>query len=256
LLLESLTLITLVASVSQFVQYQRMRSYVKDALAKNTPPYRPKLSVILPCKGLDPGFKKNVLKLLEQDYIQAKDGRRPNFEVIFSVASKEDPAYEVLEEVVRSCPSLETQLVVAGVNPHRGQKINNQLAALKNTSRDTEVFVFVDSDVVARPDFLSHLVAPLQDDRVGIATGYRFYIPFKGDWPSLLRSIWNRLTAWEIVSKRYAFAWGGAMAIKRENFLKAKVEKHWDRSCDDDLSMTTAVKDSVFPSNLFRNVWS
>jgi ceramide glucosyltransferase len=243
LLLESLTLITLVASVTQLVQYQRMRSYVKDALSKSAPLHRPKLSIILPCKGLDPGFKKNVSKLLEQDYAEAKDGGKSNFEVIFSVASKEDPAFDVLSEVVNSCTSVETKLVVAGVSPNRGQKINNQLAALKHTSSETEVLVFVDSDVVARPDFLSHLVAPLKDDRVGIATGYRFYIPFKGDWPSLLRSLWNRLTAWELVSARCAFAWGGAMAIKHENFLKAKVEEHWDRSCDDDLSMTTAVKD-------------
>jgi ceramide glucosyltransferase len=218
-----------------------MRAYVQEALSKSTPAYRPKLSIILPCKGLDPGFRKNVAKLLSQQYFDPTDEMRANFEVIFCVATAEDPAFSVLQEIINSHPFVKTKLVVAGVNPVRGQKINNQLAALKEVAPETEVLVFTDSDVVARPDFLSYLVQPLENERVGIATGYRFYIPFKGDWVSLLRSLWNRLTAWELVS-RYAFAWGGAMAISRENFLKARVQDHWDRSCDDDLSMTTAVK--------------
>jgi len=241
LLFESLTFITLVATITQFVQYKRMRGYVQDALAKSAPTYRPKLSVILPCKGLDPGFKSNVAKLLSQEYFDPKDATKANFEVIFCVATQDDPAYSVLQEIIDSHPAVKTKLVVAGINPVRGQKINNQLAALEQISPETEVLAFTDSDVVARPDFLSHLVAPLSDERVGIATGYRFYIPFKGDWISLLRSLWNRLTAWELVS-RYAFAWGGAMAIRREIFSRARVRQHWDRSCDDDLSMTTAVK--------------
>jgi len=243
LLFESLSLITLVASVTQFAQYWRMRVYVQEALAKQTPSYRPKLSIVLPCKGLDPGFDKNVSKLLAQEYFDPQDEFKTNFEVIFCVATAEDPAYAILQEAIASHPQLKAKLVVAGVIPNRGQKINNQLAALREVAPDTEVFVFVDSDVVARPDFFSQLVAPLQDDKVGIATGYRFYIPFKGDWPSLLRSLWNRLTAWELVSSRYAFAWGGAMAIRRDTFFKANVPQHWDSSCDDDLSMTTAVKD-------------
>jgi cellulose synthase/poly-beta-1,6-N-acetylglucosamine synthase-like glycosyltransferase len=243
LLFESLTLITLVASFTQFAQYRRMRFYVQDALAKGAPSYGPKLSIILPCKGLDPGFKKNVDKLLSQEYFHSSDKSKTNFEVIFSVATAEDPAFNALLEAIDEHPAVQAKLIVAGVNSTRGQKINNQLAALAQVASDSEVLVFVDSDVVARPDFFSQLVAPLQDESVGITTGYRFYIPFTGDWPSLLRSLWNRLTAWELVSPRYAFAWGGAMAIKRENFVKARVQEHWDRSCDDDLSMTTAVKD-------------
>lgn len=59
----------------------------------------------------------------------------------------------------------------------------------------------------------------------------------------MLRSIWNRMSAWEMASPNYCFAWGGAMAIKREIFEKAGVLKHWDQAADDDLSLTTAVKD-------------
>ncbi|MGH9548605.1 MAG: glycosyltransferase, partial [Terriglobales bacterium] len=76
---------------------------------------------------------------------------------------------------------------------------------------------------------------------IGATTGYRFYIPYKGDWPSLIRSLWNRMTAWELASS-HAFALGGAMATTKEVFERARVKESWQRSADDDLALTTAVK--------------
>ena len=234
-----LCLITLAALVVQSKAFNQLFAYVERELDKPPADYLPLISVILPCKGLDPGFKDNLKKLLNQDYV--KDGKA-QFEVIFTVASKDDPAYKAIEEVRKTINTVETKLVVAGVNSQRGQKINNQLAALKVISDHTEAIVFVDSDVIARDNMLRYLVAPLNQAGVGATTGYRFYIPFKGDLPSVLRSMWNRVTAWEMASEKYAFAWGGAMAIKREIFKQAQVAESWDRAADDDLSLTTSVK--------------
>jgi cellulose synthase/poly-beta-1,6-N-acetylglucosamine synthase-like glycosyltransferase len=132
--------------------------------------------------------------------------------------------------------------VVAGIDNKRAQKITNQLEALKQISSEVEILVFVDSDVIARQDFLTRLIKPLQDIKIGITTGYRFYLPSKFSLPALIRSLWNRLSAWELSSEKFAFAWGGAMAIRREIFEQASVAQVWDRSADDDLAMTTAVK--------------
>jgi hypothetical protein len=96
--------------------------------------------------------------------------------------------------------------------------------------------------VIARPDFLRYLVAQLDDPAIGATTGYRFYIPFKGDWPSLIRSLWNRMTAWELANPEFAFAWGGAMAARKEIFERAKVRENWQRSADDDLVLATSIK--------------
>ncbi len=241
-MLYLLAFITVAATIAQIVSFNRMFSYVQRELDfEPSPDYLPKVSVILPCKGLDRGFEENMVKLLDQRYI-GSDGK-PGFEVVFAVAQESDPAYAVLKKVCQSQTKVDTKLVVAGINQARGQKINNQLRALQEISEDSEVLVFVDSDVIARHDFIQYLVAHLQDQSVGVTTGYRFYIPFKGDWPSLLRSLWNRMSAWELADPNYAFAWGGAMATRRETFAAAKVAEHWDRSADDDLSLTTAVKD-------------
>jgi hypothetical protein len=234
-----LGLITIAVAVSQVVSFQRLYRYVEGELFRQPGTYTPRAAVILPCKGLDPGFQENVKQLLDQDYHR---DRRPNFEVVFSVASREDPAYPVLRDLAASSGGVPVKLVVAGTDAQRAQKINNQLAALREVSDDAEVIVFVDSDMVARRDFLRYLVSHLADPAVGATTGYRFYVPVKGDAPSVIRSIWNRMTAWEMAHPKWAFAWGGAMAIRRAVFEKAGIAASWDRAADDDLSLTTAVK--------------
>jgi ceramide glucosyltransferase len=232
--------ITVVGCVVQTAAFNQLMRYVAREMARPLGSYLPQVSVILPCKGLDPGFNDNVRKLLSQDY--------PNFEVIFAVAAESDPAYQHLVDMAAefnaaSPEKLPIKTVVAGINLKRAQKINNQLKALQNLSPASEVIVFVDSDVIARSDFLRHLVAPLENEKIGVCTGYRFYIASLDNWPSILRSLWNRMSAWEMGNQKSAFAWGGAMAIRRVIFEKAGVAGHWDQAADDDLSLTTAVKD-------------
>lgn len=236
-----LTLITLVVVLAQAISARRLFSYVENELNVKIGAYIPPVSVILPCKGLDRGFAENIKKLLAQDY-RVDEQSPPNYEVIFAVATKDDPAYEILAALSAENLRIRTQLVVAGIDRRRGQKINNQLVALSHVSPDTEVLVFVDSDVIARPDFLRYLVNHLSDETVGATTGYRFYIPFAGGWAALIRALWNRMSAWELADPKYAFAWGGAMAITRANFARAKIKEAWDQSVDDDLALTTAVK--------------
>lgn len=225
--------ITIIVFSVQLICFKRLYAYVTREMARPPRNFHPKATVILPCKGLDPGFRGNVEKLLQQDY--------PDFEVIFAVAAETDPAYPVLAEVA-AASRIPTRIVVAGINPIRAQKINNQLCALEHMRTDSDVIVFVDSDVIARNDFLSRLIDPLQEDRVGVCTGYRFYICSTNNWPAQLRGLWNRMTAWEMANPKFAFAWGGAMAIRRSVFEKAGVAQSWHQAADDDLSLTVAVK--------------
>lgn len=240
IIVASLAFITVAVCVAQFTAFDRMYNYVRRELDKPQPQYRPKLSVILPCKGIDHGFVDNVKKLLEQDY--ERDGV-PGFEVIFAVAADTDPAYPLLKKISEEETRVPARLIVAGINGIRAQKLNNQLAALKHIAADSEAIAFVDSDVIARPDFITYLVGRLDEPEVGVTTGYRFYIPHTSGAAGLLRSLWNRMSAWELASPAHAFAWGGAMAVRREVFDRAGVINHWDRAADDDLSLTTAIKD-------------
>ncbi|MFX8945924.1 hypothetical protein ABTN08_19935, partial [Acinetobacter baumannii] len=85
---------------------------------------------------------ENIRKLLKQKYFALDAGQnstQPNFEVIFAVADKSDPAYSVLQEICTEGSPVHTKLIVAGVDGRRGQKINNQLAALAHVSDQSEV---------------------------------------------------------------------------------------------------------------------
>ena len=232
--------ITVIVCLAQTISFRRLYTYVDAQLKRKSNGYSPKASVILPCKGLDPDFDGNIRKLLNQDY--------PDFEVIFAVAAADDPAYQHLIEIGKSS-NVPNKTIIAGVDLSRAQKVNNQLHALAALRSESEVLVFVDSDVIARQDFLRCLVEPLADRTVGATTGYRFYISSPNNWPSMLRSLWNRVSAWEIASEKYSFAWGGAMAIRKETFALAGVAEKWDKSADDDLALTTAVKDQGLSVN-------
>jgi cellulose synthase/poly-beta-1,6-N-acetylglucosamine synthase-like glycosyltransferase len=228
-----LVAVTLLVAFVQSIAFGRLVRYVEAELARQPGAQLPKASVILPCKGLDPAFRENVEKLLNQDY--------PDFEVIFAVAHDTDPAYAHLVELAERS-SRPATVIVAGVAAQRAQKINNQLHALEHVRAESEVLVFVDSDVIARPDFLRRLVEPLSEESVGVTTGYRFYIASPTNCAAILRSLWNRVTAWEMANPKFAFAWGGAMAIRKTVFDRAHVRAAWDKAADDDLSLTTSVK--------------
>lgn len=201
--------------------------------------YYPPATVILPCKGLDPGFRENVLSLMEQDY--------PDLELLFVVAADDDPAYgalrSLLDELLAEQPHFRTDLLVAGINQNRAQKLTNQLAAIGHMSAGSRVLVFVDSDCRPDPGFIRRLIAPLNDQAIGATTGYRWYHPPVPTLGSLLRSVWNAGALPFLIDPKRAFAWGGAMAIRRETFDQAGIAKAWDRSVSDDMTLTVAVRD-------------
>lgn len=102
--------------------------------------------------------------------------------------------------------------------------------------------MFADSDIHADQNWLRHLTAPLQNPAIGAATGYRWYLPARGNLGSALRSVWNMTSANLLFSDAYNFAWGGSMAIRKQLFEKLQIEKRWRAGLSDDMILTNAVK--------------
>lgn len=200
--------------------------------------YCPPAAMILPCKGLDPGFAENVASLLHQDY--------PDLELLFVVAADDDPAYPALKELldaerVRN-RHLNAALLVAGFSNRRAQKLTNQLAAVDQVSANARVLVFVDSDCRPDPGFVRRLVAPLGDPTIGATTGYRWYHPPRPTPGSMLRSTWNAGALPFLIDDKRVFAWGGAMAVRRETFEAAKIADAWSNAVSDDMTLTVEVR--------------
>jgi len=214
----------------------RFCQYINHALEKTENGYSPKASLFIPCKGLDPDFRKNIEALFNQGY--------PNYELIFITASKDDPAHHVLDEIIKNNPRVSARLYTAGIAAGRSQKINNQLKGLKEIKDDTEVLVFIDSDARPGPDFLKNLIVPLKEPRIGIATGFRWYLPVKGGFSSLLRSTWNGGGLVFVTDRSSNYAWGGAMAIRKKTFEQLRMADYWENTLSDDLTLTTMVRDA------------
>ncbi len=213
--------------------------YVRQHLRKPLPDWTPKVTVFLPCKGIEPGLLPNVAAVLGQDY--------PDYEVIIVTATSRDPALAALQGLATGHSGKKFRLVTAGVSEERGEKVNNLISAVAQASATTEVYVFTDSDCRPHRLWLRELVAPLSDRAVGISTGYRWYFPVPGNFATALRSAWNASIATLLGNHNRNFCWGGSMAIRRTVFEDTRVLDYWRYSISDDYSMAAAVRAAGMP---------
>ncbi len=210
------------------------RGYPRQAPADQP---KPRALVILPCKGQADELRDledNLRGVLEQDY--------PSYRVVFAVGDPEDLALPTLRKL---CDEYDhASLVQATHRKNQSQKISNQLKALEQAGPDDDVLVFFDSDARPAPDQLANLVAPLTDPQIGATTGFRWYTPVAGGLGSWLRAAWNVAGMPFLAEDRLNYAWGGAMAIRRETFEACGIAEYWASALSDDLGLSLLVKQS------------
>src|SRR5258708_16278809 len=111
----------------------RHYGYVLKALRQPeepTSPQAPKVAIIAPCKGIDPGLEGNLDALFELEY--------SDYQVIFVVADASDPCRALIERVMARNTSRSPLLGIAGPSAGRGEKVNNLLHALDRASSACE----------------------------------------------------------------------------------------------------------------------
>ena len=267
----ALILSQLLFSVQAYSNYR----YALKKYKKNRSWYRPRTALLVPCKGLDSAFQKNVTSFFNQDY--------ENYLLWFVVADKSDPAYDELcklkDQLSQSSKADDVQVLVAGkINEQRAtlvrrsfseggsnehhlsaaasakaeasrnenrvcsQKIHNLLYCYERISDDVEVLAFADSDICVRSDWLSHIVYPLRQAKNGAASGYRWFVPKKNNLASLALSAVNAKIAQLLGNTHFNQAWGGSMAIRVEVFRRLGLDKIWPKTLSDDLSLSFSVK--------------
>lgn len=221
----------------------RFVHYIQNELAKDGGEFTPFVTVFMPLRGVDSGLSENVAAVFAQDY--------PSFEIVFVTDRAHDPALAVVEKARRSFkgavgPAM--QAVIAGAAKDRGQKVHNLSFAVGQAHRDSEVFVFVDSDARPGEHWLRSLVGPLADEKVGAATGYRWFLPARGGIAAHLLSVWNAAIASALGANGMKnFCWGGSTAIRRSTFETCKVIDYWRGTVSDDFAMTRALHEANLP---------
>ncbi len=195
--------------------------------------YAPRVAVICPAKGREARLEENLAALTSFEY--------PHYEVFFTLASADDPAYEVVKRVAARSKR-PTHIVLAGPPEGCGEKVNNLRVAVEQLPPEFEVLVFADSDGFPGRHWLRRLVAPLGDARLGAATTFRWYLPDKGGFWSALAAAWNAPIATLLGDHNRNFVWGGGMAIRREVFEEVGARSFWRGSVSDDYSLSRALR--------------
>ncbi len=199
--------------------------YVARRLAER-PEGLPPATVIVPVKGYDEGLRENLGALAALDY--------PDFELIVTAHSAGDIPPGVL-------PARAKVVLAHGTDSASSEKVQNLLAAVRAARKCTKVLAFADSDGRVTSDWLRALVAPLSEPGVGASTGYRWFLPDPPDFWSLMRGVWDAVAAGTLGAGDNRFAWGGAMAIRKEVFFEARVPEFWQGALSDDYALSLAV---------------
>ncbi len=210
--------------------------YFRDELTKPRSDWEPMVSIIAPCKGVDEGMLANFDALRGQDL--------PDYEIIFVVDDPADPASDIIR-TLRERSERQIKLVVAPKAVGSSQKVKNLREGVLHADEKSEVFVFVDSDARPSPRWLRGLIAPLRDEGVGAATGYRWFLSEKPTFASELRSVWNASIASSLGPNTQSnFCWGGSMTIRRDTFQRLNIRERWNGTLSDDFTVTRVMNEA------------
>jgi ceramide glucosyltransferase len=120
---------------------------------------QPGISVLKPICGLDDRLKQALESHLEQDYAE--------YEVLLGIASKQDPAWPVLEQIQRENPDRPIRIVFSSTEAQNGK-----VGVLVDLAREARYRVWLvnDADISVPRDYLKRVSAPLDDERTGLVT--------------------------------------------------------------------------------------
>lgn len=127
---------------------------------RRLPDHTPPVTIFKPLKGLDEGLEDNLRSFFRLDY--------PTYQLLFCVASPDDPAIAVVERLLTEFPDHDARLIVGcpvfGLNP----KVES-LAAMDRFRR-YETILISDSNVRVRPSYLRETACYLADPAVGLVS--------------------------------------------------------------------------------------
>ena len=108
------------------------------------PGTQPAISVLKPLCGHDDGLEENLRSFMTQDY--------PEYEVLFGVHRRDDPAVAVAEKIISEFSGrISARLVITGESPIPNAKAFSLNRMVREAKYD--VLVMSDSDVRVTPKF-------------------------------------------------------------------------------------------------------
>jgi hypothetical protein len=193
----------------------------------------PQAAVILCLRGGDPFLEHCISGLLALDY--------PNYQVHIVVDHPDDPALEVLKPLLESRSSKNVHLqFLQEPRETCSLKCSSVVQAVRSLDESVEFIAQLDADTIPHASWLRELATALHDDRVGAATGNRWYMPESLSLASLVRYSWNAAAVVQMYW--YRIAWGGTLAVKTRVFRETDLLDKWSHAFCEDTMLFTQLK--------------
>ncbi len=136
--------------------FVRERKSPSANIAQSFPP----VTILKPLKGIDPDIYEAFRSHCLQDY--------PEYEIIFGVSQADDPAVASVEQLRHEFPKIRISLLVCPNKLGTNVKVSN-LEQMVQAAR-FEHMIVNDSDIRVGTDYLQKVIAPLQNDQIGMVT--------------------------------------------------------------------------------------
>jgi cellulose synthase/poly-beta-1,6-N-acetylglucosamine synthase-like glycosyltransferase len=193
----------------------------------------PKTAVILCLRGADPFLPNCVRSLLKQNY--------PEYDLKLIIDSLEDPALKIAKEVITETKATNFQISTLRTIRHNcSLKCSSLVQAISDLDDSYQIIALVDADTIVHKNWLRELVIPLIDEKVGITTGNRWYVPTGKYWGSLVRYTGNVSTVVQMFL--FQVPWGGSLAIKKQLLQQTEILEKWGEALSDDMLLHKVIK--------------
>jgi ceramide glucosyltransferase len=164
-----------IIAIVSIVKFFRAAPFVE---AEEKSGFEPPVSILKPVRGLDPGSYENFASFCRQDY--------PDYEILFCVGDTNDPAFPLLEQVVREFPEQQIRILIGSGREAANDKVAKLVRLVDEASH--EYLVISDSDVRVKSNYLRKTIAPLANPKTGAATC--FYVPIEEtSWVQRLQDV-------------------------------------------------------------------
>jgi len=173
--------------------------------------FAPAVTLLKSLKDSDTATENCLRSWFAQDYAG-------KIQILFGVASEEDPVCEVVRKLTQEFPARDAQLIVCGPLSGANAKVS-KLAELGKLAKH-DVLVISDADVRVPPDFLANAVAPLRELDVGLVNCfYRLANPatLAMQWEAIAinADFWSQVLQSQSL-KPLDFALGAAMVTRHK----------------------------------------
>jgi ceramide glucosyltransferase len=176
--------------------------------------FAPPVTILKPVKGMDAESFENFASFCRQDY--------PSWQLLFAVASADDPVVPVIRRLMAEFPDRDIDLVVDGRIHGPNYKVGNLMNAFPRAQHD--LIIVCDSDIRVTGNYLREVCAPFADPGVGLVTSLYRSPGVRGAATAIeamgftVEMVPNVMVALRL--EGLTFALGASMAVRREALVK------------------------------------